>query len=48
MAKVKVEVTNAIVDGKCHGEQVSIEEKDAKRLESIGYVKILIKKETKK
>ena len=47
MAKVKVEVTNAVVDGKRHGEQLSVEEADAKRLESIGYVKILNKKESK-
>lgn len=48
MAKVKVEVLNAVVDGKGRGEQISIEEKTAEHLESIGYVKILTKKETKK
>jgi len=41
VAKVKVEVTNAVVNGKGHGETLSIEQKDAERLESIGYVKIL-------
>lgn len=39
MAKVKVEVLNAVVDGKGQGEQISIEEKSAEHLESIGYVK---------
>ncbi len=39
MAKVKVEVLDAVVDGKGKGEQLSIEDKDATRLESIGYVK---------
>lgn len=39
MAKVKVEVLNAEVDGKKQGEQLSIEEKSANHLEAIGYVK---------
>ncbi|MGE6896823.1 hypothetical protein [Priestia flexa] len=39
MAKVKVEVLNATVDGKGQGEVISIEEKSADHLESIGYVK---------
>lgn len=45
MAKVKVEVLNAVVDGKVEGEQLSIEEKSAKYLESIGYVKFVNKKD---
>lgn len=44
MAKVKVEVLAAVVDGKGQGEQLSIEEKSAAHLESIGYVKLLNKK----
>ena len=39
MAKVKVEVLNAVVDGKGEGEVISIEEKSADHLELIGYVK---------
>lgn len=38
MAKIKVKVTNAIVDGKKDGEFVTIDEKSAKHLKSIGYV----------
>lgn len=40
MAKVKCKVLNAVVDGKGEGEVVTIEEKSAKHLESIGYVEI--------
>lgn len=39
MAKVKVEVLDAFVDGKGKGEQISVEEKSADHLEKIGYVK---------
>lgn len=39
MAKVKVEVLNATVDGKGQGETLSIDEKSADHLERIGYVK---------
>jgi hypothetical protein len=39
MAKVKVEVVNAVVGGKTHGETLTVEEAEAKHLESIGYVK---------
>lgn len=38
MAKVKVRVLNAVVDGKGKGEVVSVEERSAKHLVSIGYV----------
>lgn len=41
MAKVKVEVLDAVVDGKGKGEQIQVEERSAKRLERIGYVRIL-------
>lgn len=40
MANVKAKVLNAVVDGKGEGEVVTIDEKSAKHLESIGYVKI--------
>lgn len=39
MAKVKVEVLDAVVDGKGKGSQLSVEEKTADYLESIRYVK---------
>lgn len=48
MTKVKVEVTNAVVDDKVHGETLTLDQKDAERLQSIGYVKIIEEKETKK
>lgn len=41
MAKVKVEVLDAVVAGKRKGEQVELDETQAKYLERIGYVKIL-------
>ncbi len=44
MPKVKVEILDAVVDGKGKGEQISIEEKSADYLESIGYVKRLTAK----
>lgn len=48
MAKVKVEVTNAVVGGKKHGETLTVEEAEAKHLESIGYVqRVAAKKEDK-
>lgn len=39
MAKVKIEVLNAVIDGKCKGEQLEVEEKSAKHLIEIGYAK---------
>jgi len=39
MAKVKVEVLDAVVDGHKKGAQIDIEEKSANYLEKIGYVK---------
>ncbi|MFD2924174.1 hypothetical protein [Halobacillus naozhouensis] len=47
MAKVKVEVLDAIVDGNTKGEQLSVEERSAKYLESIGYVEIIDKSKSK-
>ncbi|MED4399778.1 hypothetical protein [Metabacillus fastidiosus] len=41
MTKVEIEVTNAIVDGKRHGQVLVIEKNDAEKLESIGYAKII-------
>lgn len=40
MAKVKVKVLDAVVDGHKKDAVISIEEKSAKHLESIGYVEI--------
>lgn len=40
MAKVKVKVLNAVVDGHKKGAVISIEEKSAIHLEKIGYVEI--------
>lgn len=48
MVKVKVEVLNAVVDGKGQGEEISIEKESAEHLEAIGYVKLLDAKTTKK
>ncbi len=39
IAKVKVEVLNAVVDGKGRGEQLEIEEKSAEHFEKLNYVK---------
>lgn len=39
MANVKVEVQEAIVDGKGKGATLEIDEASAKQLEAIGYVK---------
>jgi hypothetical protein len=47
MAKVKVEVTGAFVDGKGPGSTLSIEEKSADHLEAIGYVKRLVEEKPK-
>lgn len=47
MAKVNVEVTNAVVSGKGHGEHLELDENHAKRLEDIGYVRILGAAKTK-
>ncbi|PID16866.1 hypothetical protein CSV63_02965 [Sporosarcina sp. P34] len=41
MAKTKVEVLNAIVDGARRGETITIDSRSAAHLERIGYVKIL-------
>lgn len=50
MAKVKVEVLDAVVDGKRKGEQLELDKKQAEQLEKIRYVKIVNepKKTTKK
>lgn len=40
MPKVTAVVTNAVVDGKMDGEQVTLDEKAAEHLERIGYVRI--------
>lgn len=39
MAKARVEVMGAYVDGNAPGTTINVEEKSAKYLESIGYVK---------
>jgi hypothetical protein len=39
VAKVRIEVLDAVIDGKKKGEQLEVEEKDAKHLISIGYAK---------
>ncbi|WP_144559560.1 hypothetical protein [Shouchella miscanthi] len=41
MAKTKVKVLNAVVDGKRQGEQLEIDEKSAAYLSSIGYVEVI-------
>jgi hypothetical protein len=46
MAKVKIEVTNAVVGGKKHGEQLSVEQAEADRLVERGYAKV-VKEATK-
>lgn len=43
MAKVDVEVIEGVVDGNRRGAILSISEDSAKRLEQVGYVKILPK-----
>lgn len=50
MAKVKIEVLNAVIDGKQKGEQLEVDEKSAKHLIAINYAKKVEaeKKEPKK
>jgi len=53
MAKVIIEVLDAVIDGKRKGEQLEVSEKDAQYFESIKYAKIVgeakseVKAETK-
>lgn len=42
MAKVKVKVLNAYVDGKGPGEELSMDNRSADHLESIGYVEKIV------
>lgn len=44
MAKVKIEVLDAIIDGLSKGEQLEVERKDADRLIEIGYAKEVAEK----
>lgn len=44
MAKVKVRVLNAVVDGKGHGSELSIDESSANALLANGYVELLSEK----
>lgn len=39
MAKVKIEVLDAVIDGNRKGEQLEVSEKSAKHLIAIGYAK---------
>ena len=39
MAKVKIEVLNAVIDGHTKGEQLDVDTKSAKHLIAIGYAK---------
>jgi hypothetical protein len=39
MAKVKIEVLDAVIDGRVKGEQLEVDEKSAKHLIGIGYAK---------
>lgn len=48
MAKVKIEVLDAVVSGQPKGSQFELDEKDADHLASIGYVKKLGKVEEPK
>lgn len=41
MAKVKIEVVDAVVGGKKHGEQLSVEQAEADRLVERGYAKVV-------
>lgn len=43
MAKVKVEVLGAVVDGHKQGDQIDIESTSAEALEKLGYVKRIAK-----
>lgn len=47
MAKVNVEVLNAVVDGKTKGTKFELDEKEAKQLEKGGFVKVVGKPEPK-
>jgi hypothetical protein len=40
MAKVKIEVLDAVIDGRVKGEQLEVGEKSAKHLVEIGYAKV--------
>ena len=46
MAKVKIEVLDAVVDGQPKGSQFEIEQADADFLESIGYVRKIAQRKT--
>lgn len=48
MAKVKVRVLNAVVDGKGAGSELTIDEATAKALVSNGYVELVVEKAVKK
>jgi hypothetical protein len=39
MAKVNIEVLDAVIDGSVKGEQLEVDEKSAKHLVEIGYAK---------
>jgi hypothetical protein len=39
MAKIKIEVLNAVIDGKQKGEQFEVDDKSAKHLIAINYAK---------
>lgn len=41
MAKVKIEVVGAYIDGHAPGSKIDVEEKSANHLERIGYAKIV-------
>lgn len=41
MAKIKVEVLGAYVDGNAPGSTIEIDERSAKHFESIGYVRVI-------
>ena len=45
MANVKVEVLDAVVNGKVKGEQLSVSEKAAEKLEKNGYVQLVSSKQ---
>ncbi|KMK75453.1 hypothetical protein [Alkalihalobacillus pseudalcaliphilus] len=48
MAQVKIEVLDAVIDGKRKGEQLTVESKDAAYLIGIGYAKEVVVKATPK
>lgn len=41
MAKIKIEVVGAYVDGHAPGSVIEVEEKSAKQLERVGYAKVV-------